>query len=145
MLEDSTRRSFSRQRTEIHLYFPCADGTVNLAGKDHEVRTSLPTRNPLHRRERIIPMVLKERRTDLIQQKNNQRITMKPEMIFGVFLGVTFIMERCVPLINELWIDETCMCTAECDDVLSGLWLEMRGCASRMNAHRMCRVTTDNR
>ena len=35
-------------------------------------------------------------------------------------------MERCVPLINELWIDELCMCTAECDDVLSGLWLEMR-------------------
>ena len=36
-------------------------------------------------------MVLKEKRTDLIKQENNQRITMKPEMIFGVFLGVTFI------------------------------------------------------
>ena len=37
-------------------------------------------------------MSLKEKQTDLIQQNNDQRMTLKPEMIFGLFLGVTFVV-----------------------------------------------------
>ena len=45
MLGDSTQRTFSRPSKEMNSKIPCADGTIELAGKGEEVRTSIPTQN----------------------------------------------------------------------------------------------------
>ena len=70
--------------------FPSADGSVKLAGRDQVFRTSTSVQDHLHE-DRSTTMFFKESRTGLNHQ-SNKRMTLKPEMISGVFLGIIFIV-----------------------------------------------------
>ena len=72
--------------------FPCADGSVKLSGRDEVFRTSTLKKQDLLAREGGSTMMsFKESRTGLIQQINNERMTLKPETISGENLRIMFI------------------------------------------------------
>ena len=72
--------------------FPCADGSVKMSGRDEVFRTStLKKTGPTCTRRGSTMMSFKESRTGLIQQINNERMTLKPETISGENLGIMFV------------------------------------------------------
>ena len=91
MLGDTTQRKFSRQSMEMNSKFRAQ---MERSSWQEKVKKSVhPSQLRIHPTEESrIAMAFSENRTNLIQPKNNQRMKLKPEMIWGVFLKVTFMV-----------------------------------------------------
>ena len=89
---DASRRLYAKEvlvpKKADKSFFPCADGTIKLAGKGQDVPTSIPRTFPI--RTKNIVMIFKERRLCLTQQNNTTRRMTRPDMTFGDVSGNLF-------------------------------------------------------
>ena len=91
MLECSTQNRFSCQWMEKNWYSRAQIGKLSWDEKINKSRH--PSQLEIFPiKERYVTIIFKEKRTDVVQQNNSQRMTLRPEVILGVFLGVTLIV-----------------------------------------------------
>ena len=99
MLEDSTQRKFSCQSKETSVYSRAQMG--QLGWQEKVKKSEHPCTVGVHPiKKKSTTMIFKEKRTDLIQQNNSQRMTTKPETISGVFLGIIIYRHHVQPRVK---------------------------------------------
>ena len=91
ILELSTERKLSCQRLEKHsesrAQMVQSSWQERIKNYEHQFQIGI---FPVS--EKNITMIFKEKRRNLIKHNSNQRITLRLEMTFGVFLGAAFIV-----------------------------------------------------